>query len=40
MRIARHHLYRLVLDDELYLAPVSAPRNVLDIGTGRGLWPM
>lgn len=34
----RHHLFTLVLQDRLYLAPISQPRHVLDIGTGIGLW--
>ncbi|KAK2743906.1 hypothetical protein FQN57_004529 [Myotisia sp. PD_48] len=33
-----HHLFGLLLEDKLFLAPVQHPRNVLDIGTGRGLW--
>ncbi|PGH14547.1 hypothetical protein AJ80_05867 [Polytolypa hystricis UAMH7299] len=35
-----HHLYCLTLDDRLFLAPLSDPQNVVDIGTGRGLWAM
>jgi hypothetical protein len=34
----RHHLFILVLQDRLYLAPIPQPRHVLDIGTGIGLW--
>lgn len=34
----RHHLFTLVLQDRLYLAPMTQPRHVLDIGTGIGLW--
>ncbi|EED12671.1 conserved hypothetical protein [Talaromyces stipitatus ATCC 10500] len=33
-----HHLFTLVLQDRLYLAPISSPRHVLDVGTGIGLW--
>ncbi|KAL1964536.1 hypothetical protein VTN77DRAFT_6833 [Rasamsonia byssochlamydoides] len=33
-----HHLFCLTLEDKLFLAPVSNPRNVLDIGTGIALW--
>ncbi|KAF7588111.1 hypothetical protein BBP40_006176 [Aspergillus hancockii] len=34
-----HEVYRLLLHGELYLAPiVENPQNVLDIGTGTGLW--
>ncbi|KAF3391089.1 Secondary metabolism regulator LAE1 [Talaromyces pinophilus] len=33
-----HHLFTLVLQDRLYLAPIAQPRHVLDVGTGIGLW--
>ncbi|KAJ9353619.1 hypothetical protein DTO280E4_7212 [Paecilomyces variotii] len=33
-----HHLFYRTLDDRMLLAPVTDPRNVLDIGTGVGLW--
>uniref|UniRef100_A0A093Y5J8 S-adenosyl-L-methionine-dependent methyltransferase n=1 Tax=Talaromyces marneffei PM1 TaxID=1077442 RepID=A0A093Y5J8_TALMA len=33
-----HHLFTLVLQDRLYLAPIPQPHHVLDIGTGIGLW--
>ncbi|KAL2222325.1 S-adenosyl-L-methionine-dependent methyltransferase [Thermoascus aurantiacus ATCC 26904] len=33
-----HHLFYLTLEDKMLLAPISNPRNVLDIGTGVGLW--
>ena len=36
-----HHLYLLVLGDQLYVAPIAEnPRKVLDIGTGTGIWAM
>lgn len=35
-----HHLFYLTLEDQMLLAPIDKPRNVLDIGTGAGLWPM
>lgn len=36
-----HHLYSLILDGQLYLAPIAQnPRNVLDVGTGTGIWAM
>ena len=36
-----HHLYHLMLDGKLFLAPVGDnPRGVLDIGTGTGIWAM
>ncbi|KAF4446728.1 hypothetical protein F53441_9661 [Fusarium austroafricanum] len=34
-----HHIYRLVLGGELYLAPIGDKANrVLDLGTGTGIW--
>lgn len=36
-----HHLNTLVLGDRLFLAPISADvQNVLDVGTGTGIWAM
>ncbi|KAK0099254.1 hypothetical protein ONS96_008488 [Cadophora gregata f. sp. sojae] len=35
----QHHLFKLMMDQKLYLAPIKPnPQNVLDIGTGTGLW--
>jgi SAM-dependent methyltransferase len=35
----QHHLYYKRLDGKLFLAPISdAPQNVLDVGTGTGIW--
>ncbi|KAH0612942.1 uncharacterized protein H6S33_009322, partial [Morchella sextelata] len=34
-----HHVYTLVLDGALYLAPIGEnPERVLDLGTGTGIW--
>ena len=33
-----HHIFLLTLDDKLFLAPLQDPKNVLDVGTGNGLW--
>ncbi|KAF3899677.1 TAM domain methyltransferase [Trichophyton interdigitale] len=33
-----HHIYLLLLGGALYVAPISDPRRVLDLGTGTGLW--
>ncbi|KAJ1717572.1 S-adenosyl-L-methionine-dependent methyltransferase [Aspergillus flavus] len=34
-----HEVYRLLLSGRLYLAPIAdKPQNVLDVGTGTGLW--
>lgn len=36
-----HHLYTLTFEGKLYLAPISPNvSNVLDIGTGTGIWAM
>ncbi|EFX02618.1 umta methyltransferase family protein [Grosmannia clavigera kw1407] len=36
-----HHIYRLLLNGELFLAPISSnPQRVLDLGTGTGIWAM
>ena len=35
----QHYLYKLLLDDKLFWAPLQGqPANVLDIGTGTGIW--
>ncbi|KAL2217732.1 methyltransferase [Thermoascus aurantiacus ATCC 26904] len=34
-----HHLYKMLLGGELYLAPIPEnPQRVLDLGTGTGIW--
>ncbi|KAH6719500.1 S-adenosyl-L-methionine-dependent methyltransferase [Leptodontidium sp. MPI-SDFR-AT-0119] len=34
-----HHLYTLVLNGDLFLAPIGpTPKRVLDVGTGTGIW--
>ncbi|KAL1596306.1 hypothetical protein SLS60_008951 [Paraconiothyrium brasiliense] len=34
-----HHIFLMLLDGKLYASPIgSAPRRVLDIGTGTGIW--
>lgn len=36
-----HHLYLLLLEDKLHLAPIGPnPQRILDIGTGTGIWAM
>jgi len=36
-----HHVFRLTLDGELFLAPIGDnPLQVLDLGTGTGIWAM
>ncbi|KAK3684548.1 hypothetical protein LTR37_020151, partial [Vermiconidia calcicola] len=36
----QHHLYRIALDDRLFLAPLDKEkvRSVFDVGCGTGLW--
>ncbi|KAH7142053.1 S-adenosyl-L-methionine-dependent methyltransferase [Dactylonectria macrodidyma] len=34
-----HHIFSLILDGSLYLAPIGDhPKRVLDLGTGTGIW--
>jgi len=34
-----HHIYLLLLDGNLHLAPITAnPNRILDVGTGTGIW--
>jgi SAM-dependent methyltransferase len=34
-----HHLFKMVLEGELYTAPLSSqPQRILDVGTGTGIW--
>ncbi|KAF7563705.1 hypothetical protein G7046_g392 [Stylonectria norvegica] len=33
-----HHLFTLLLDGELFVAPVTSPKKILDVGTGTGIW--
>ncbi|TID16925.1 S-adenosyl-L-methionine-dependent methyltransferase [Venturia nashicola] len=33
-----HHMYNLTLNRKLYLAPITIPHNILDLGTGTGIW--
>lgn len=36
-----HHIYRLVLGGDLFLAPIGHKvKRVLDLGTGTGIWAM
>ena len=33
-----HHIFLLLKNGQLYTAPLDKPQNVLDIGTGTGIW--
>jgi hypothetical protein len=35
-----YHMTLLLHDDRLHLAPLENPQNVLDVGTGTGIWAM
>lgn len=35
-----HHMYHLTLDGKLHLAPLKNPQEILDVGTGTGIWAM
>lgn len=36
-----HHLFLMTMGDRLFLAPIGDnPQNVLDVGTGTGIWAM
>lgn len=36
----QHAKFMLLLGDKLHLAPIPEPKNVLDLGTGTGIWAM
>jgi hypothetical protein len=41
LTILSHHMYTLMLENKLFLAPIDLnPQQVLDIGTGTGIWAM
>ena len=33
-----HHIFLMMLGGSLYTAPIDHPQNVLDVGTGTGIW--
>jgi hypothetical protein len=35
-----HHMFLILLDQNLHLAPVKNPKNILDLGCGTGIWCM
>lgn len=36
----QHHMFKLVMDDRLFNVPLKNPKQILDVGTGSGIWPM
>ncbi|KAJ4393126.1 hypothetical protein N0V93_002333 [Gnomoniopsis smithogilvyi] len=36
----QHRWWKLLLSEKLYIAPIGEPTDVLDIGTGTGIWAM
>ncbi|KAL3460443.1 hypothetical protein BJX64DRAFT_278482 [Aspergillus heterothallicus] len=36
----QHHMCKLLTGGRLFLAPLRNPRNIVDIGTGSGIWPI
>ncbi|KAJ5467328.1 hypothetical protein N7475_005080 [Penicillium sp. IBT 31633x] len=35
-----HHIWLMLLGGELHSAPITSPQNILDLGTGTGIWAM
>jgi hypothetical protein len=35
-----HHMYLMTLEGKLHLAPLDNPHNIIDLGTGTGIWAM
>jgi ribosomal protein L11 methylase PrmA len=40
MQDLAHHMYLMTLEGKLHLAPLENPQNILDVGTGTGIWAM
>ncbi|OKO98208.1 hypothetical protein PENSUB_9306 [Penicillium subrubescens] len=36
----QHHMFKLVMEGKLYHVPLNNPKQILDIGTGSGIWPI
>ncbi|KAJ5380711.1 uncharacterized protein N7496_003139 [Penicillium cataractarum] len=36
----QHHMFKLVMNGKLYNVPLDKPKQILDIGTGSGIWPI
>lgn len=35
-----HHMFLILLNQKLHLAPIKDPKRVLDLGCGTGIWCM
>lgn len=33
-----HHIFSQLLQGKLHMAPIESPQNILDLGTGTGIW--
>lgn len=36
----QHHMFKFVMQGQLYHVPLKDPKEILDIGTGSGIWPI
>lgn len=36
----QHHMFKMVMKNKLYHVPLKEPQQILDIGTGSGIWPI
>lgn len=36
----QHHMFKLVMENKLYHVPLENPQQILDVGTGSGIWPI
>ncbi|RDW78539.1 class I SAM-dependent methyltransferase [Aspergillus mulundensis] len=36
----QHHMCKMLTGGRLFFAPIINPRNIIDIGTGSGIWPI
>lgn len=36
----QHHMFKMLMKERLYNVPLGDPKEILDIGTGSGIWPI
>ncbi|OQD74197.1 hypothetical protein PENDEC_c012G06184 [Penicillium decumbens] len=36
----QHHMFKMLMKERLYNVPLDDPKEILDIGTGSGIWPI